>query len=164
MGHDQAPSVRAGNVEIAGAFDAAEREFLAAQFGRCRFELLARSAHEPKVALVAWSAAPAGIARGGPSPLFAPPQQATYVLDGTGGSATSGGPGAAATAGGMALVRVESSADLEARYRGHFPGVRLQVSWWQKVRRLWPGALPGIMVAGFAVWLAAVAQTCRAAG
>ena len=142
----------AGTVEFAGAFQPAEREFLAAQFGRCRFELLARSARGPKLARVAWSAAAERV-RSGPSPLFVAPRRAAYVLDGAGSSA----PGA----GGWALVRVDGNADLEARYPGHFPGVHLHVSWRDRMRRWWPGALPGLIVAGFAVWLAAVVQSCR---
>ena len=149
----QESTSRIGAVEFAGAFEPAEREFLAAQFGTCRFDLLARSAADPRLALVTWSPAPGGSGSRGTDPLFLAPQRATYVLDGAGRAP-----------GGIALVRVDTTRDLEARYPGHFPGVRLHVSWRDRVRRWWPAAVPGLLAAGFAVWLAAVVQSCRAAG
>jgi hypothetical protein len=140
--------VRIGSVELAGAFRPEEREFLAAQFGSCRLELLARSVRDERVALVAWRPTAPLVSRG-PRPLFGAPGQATYVLDGSAGAASAAGPGA-----GLTLARVDSTGELNARYPGHFPGVRIKTAWRERLRRLWHGATPAVILALAVLWAA----------
>lgn len=179
------PSSRVGSVEFGGAFEPGEREYLGAQFGRCRFELLARSAREPRLLLVLWQVAQPRPA-GGPSPLFSPPARAVYVLDRSeshgpdGASTTSPVSTASASATSPdaqarpepALVRIDSEVDLENRYPGHFAGVQLGTHlhrpWWQRVGRALRGAVPGppgawIML-GLAIWVASLLQAWPARG
>lgn len=154
-----------GSVEFRGAFQAAEREFLAGQFGQCRFELLARSVHDSGLALVAWQAAGGG-GGAGPRPLRSAPLRAVYVLDGNALADTAAAPGSArgrqARQAG-ALARVDSTQELEARHPGHFPGIRLDVPFWDRLRRALRGALPIVIVAVLAIWLAVVISMLRAA-
>jgi hypothetical protein len=158
-----------GSVEFAGAFEPAEREYLAGQFSRCRFELLARSVQDPKIVVVAWLAT-LGRSAGGPSPLYAAPVRATYVLDGNALSeepapAQAAGSGAW-TAGGRrgaaaALVRINDTRELEARFAGHFPGVQVSVPWWDRVRCAFRRAMPGVIAGVLALWLALVLWVWR---
>jgi hypothetical protein len=168
-----APSVRhIGTVEFVGDFQPVEREFLAGQFSDCRFELLARSALSPHLALVMWHGAAPAASRG-PSPLSAAPRQAAYVLA-TGdeameqlgadhGAASGGVRSRAGRRGpaGPALARVDSDGDLHARFRDHFPSVRLRLPFWDRVRRGWRGWLPGLLVLVVAGWLVSLAWALR---
>jgi hypothetical protein len=105
-GTDSAPVSAAGGAAFAGDFTAAERAYLATQFGRCRIELLRRAAAPDggQCAVIAWHATPESFGRSGPGPLFrtAMPRRAVYVLH----------LDPAATTGGR-LVRVTSQLDLE---------------------------------------------------
>ncbi len=75
---------RDSQVAFAGEFAPAEREYLAAQFSHCRFELIRRSGASAGTVVVAWSAAAAlhRGARQGPGPLRGVPASAVYVLRG----------------------------------------------------------------------------------
>lgn len=67
-------------IEFAGAFQDHERALLAAQFSRCRFELIRRATHDTTVCLITWSAP--HLRSPGPAPLRALPSRAVYVLRG----------------------------------------------------------------------------------
>lgn len=156
------PAVEVGTVQFIGPFRPEEREFLAAQFNRCRFRFLARSALDHRLTLVQWEGAPSG--RGGPSPLFSPPARSTYVIDGSGRPGRYGGaaapPPVRPAGGGMILDRIDGDAELQTRYADHFPTVRLGTPWWDRLRRLFRGTMPALMVAVASTWLLAVAWAC----
>ena len=149
-----------------GAFTPQEREFLAGQFSRCRWELLARSALDDRIALVRWQP----LARGkpaGPRPLFAAPTYATYVLDLSAGRGDPPGrPGGPATrAGGRSpgLLRVDDTAALTASYADHFPGAHVKTPGWLRLRRAWHRAIPLLIAVLAATWLALVWWQMRGA-
>jgi hypothetical protein len=147
-----APIEQIGSVAFAGAFEAVEREYLARQFSICRFEMLARSKLDARVALISW--APALPPGGGASPLYAAPKRATYVLDGNALAAEANAPNRGQPTATGALTRVDSTAELHRRFAGAFPDARVSVSWWDRVRQAFRGALPGIIAAVVALWLA----------
>jgi hypothetical protein len=120
-------------VTFYGEFRAAERVFLARQFGGCSFRLIARSPRDPALAVAKWRPDVPGTG-GGPAPLFGPPSEAAYVLD------TRAAP--------PALVRVDGDAELAERFPGHFDGVRLQLPVWDRVRRRVRGLLPPFVALG----------------
>ena len=75
---------RDSQVAFAGEFAPAEREYLAAQFSHCRFELIRRSDGDASTAVVTWLAA-AALHRGmeqGPGSLRGIPETAVYLLRG----------------------------------------------------------------------------------
>ncbi|MBI3973821.1 MAG: hypothetical protein HY332_21295 [Chloroflexi bacterium] len=145
---------RIGTVELAGDFTPVERELLAAQFGECRLELLARSQLEPRVALFRWTAVPSDLGRSGPSPLAAAPARATYVLHPPGLAAEPAGAERPARHIELLLTRVDNTRGLQARFPGHFPDVSIAPSWRQRLRRWWFRAIPALIVIGLALWLA----------
>jgi hypothetical protein len=156
--------VQIGSVEFRGGFQPAEREFLAGQFSQCRFELLARSVYDSRLALVAWQTG-GGDSGAGPRPLRSAPARAVYVLDGNVLAEAAAAPGTArgrqARQAG-ALIRVDSSRELEARHPGHFPGARVDVSFWERLRRAVRGAMPIAIVVVLTIWVAIVISLLRA--
>lgn len=160
-GNDPAPEItHAGSIEFAGAFEAVERAILAEQFSQCRFELLARSTRDPRIALVRWQRGPAMLGRGSPAPVIGPPRTALYVLDRSETRASATRPDER----GATLVPVQGEADLRAAYPGHFEGIALaqaHLPWWERLARSWPRWLPLLMVVVVAIWLAALLSLWR---
>ncbi len=160
-GNRPAPeTTRAGSVEFAGAFEAVERAILAEQFSQCRFELLARSARDPRVALVRWQRGPAILGTGAPAPVIGPPRTALYVLDRSEARASASRPNDRDAT----LVPVQSMADLRTGYPGHFddvPVAQVRLPWWERLARSWPRWLPMLMVVVAAIWLAALLSLWR---
>jgi hypothetical protein len=161
-----APPGRSSAPLFEGDFTAPERALLERQFSHCRFELIARSVVDDRIAVIRWQPLPGGRG-GGPAPLVAPPTAATYVIDlgetppgvaGAGGAGTAlnrpAGPG-------TSLSRVDSTAALEARYPGHFPGVQIKTPGWLRLRRLWFRAIPLLIVVLAAAWIAIVLWQAR---
>jgi hypothetical protein len=149
-----------------GDFTAPERALLARQFSRCRFELIARSIIDDRIAVIRWQPLP-GRRGGGPAPLVAPPTVATYVID---LSETPAGASWVAGAGGVidrpvgaaaSVLPVESTAALEARYPGHFPGVQVKTPGWLRLRRLWFRAIPLLIILLAAIWITLVLWQAR---
>jgi hypothetical protein len=148
-------TVDVDGVRFEGAFRPVEREFLAAQFGACRFRLLARSALTPDLALVEWEGAP--LPPTGPRPIVATPRRATYVLDsaaGVTGRAWSG----------LRLEPIVGGADLASRFPGHFPAVRVRQDWRDRLRRAVQDVSPALMLAVATLWVLALVWSCRPFG
>jgi hypothetical protein len=133
-------TVRIGTVTFEGAFEEAERSYLASEFGSCRLDLVARSTSDPHVSLVRWQADSAPGPRRGPSPLFAPPQRAYYVLSMAGGAAVTAARWRDPA---MHLERIDDSGTLATRYPGHFPEGLIERSWHERVRGAWRRVLRG---------------------
>jgi hypothetical protein len=88
------------------------------------------------------------------------------VLDGNALAEAAAGPGTARgrqARQAAALTRVDSSQELEARHPGHFPGVRLHIPLWDRLRRALRGALPIAIVVVLSIWLGIVVSMLRAA-
>jgi hypothetical protein len=149
--------VEADGVRFEGDFRPTEREFLASQFGDCRFRLLARSVLGAPLALVEWEGAP--VRGAGPQPLAGAPRRATYVLDG----AAAGGPTGVAWSG-MRLDRVDGPGELATRFPGHFPDARLTEDWRDRLNRAVKDVWPALMLVVASVWLLAVLWACRPFG
>jgi hypothetical protein len=148
-------TVDVDGVRFEGAFRPVEREFLAAQFGACRFRLLARSALTPDLALVEWEGAP--LPSTGPRPIVSAPRRATYVLDAAAGVTGRDWSG-------LRLEPVVGGADLAARFPGHFPAVRIRVDWRDRLRRAVRDVWPALMLAVATLWVLAVVWSCRPFG
>jgi hypothetical protein len=137
------------NVTFHGDFTPQERAILAAQFGRCRLVLVARSVVDPRVVLLQWlPALPVTHQMHSllPGPMGALAGRHFYVLD-----ARTEPP---------QVVPVATTAELHRRYPGHFPGVRLApwpAEWlssaWVRLTRPSPAHLLVVAL----VWLLALA-------
>jgi hypothetical protein len=149
-----------------GDFTTPERTLLERQFSGCRFELIARSAIDDRIALIRWRPLVRGNGRG-PAPLVVPPTATTYVVDLSETPARSGGAVGVGRAihrsvgPATGLFRVDSTSALEARYPGHFPGVQVNTPGWLHLRRLWLRAIPLLIVSLAVVWIFLVLWQAR---
>jgi len=149
--------VEVDGVRFEGDFRPQEREFLAAQFGACRFRLLGRSVLGAPLALLEWEGTP--LRSSGPRPLAGSPRQAIYVLN----AAAAGGPSGVAWSG-MRLERVDGPGELATRFPGHFPDARLTQGWRDRLGRAARDVWPALMLVVASVWLLAVFWACRPLG
>jgi hypothetical protein len=109
-----------GQIELAGEFTAAERALLAAQFSRCRVELVCRAAGDPSRALIRWLRLEQTVGRQstpGPWARGSVPRRAAYVIAPAGAPGVPTLPGARRDSSGsgsgqLELVPVRDAAQL----------------------------------------------------
>lgn len=177
---ESSPTVEVGDVRFEGQFRPEERAALAAQFSACRFRIVERSVLGGGAVLVEWEGGSATVPREAPRPLFAAPRRALYVLeladrpsdppqtvpasDQSGGAYRPGVRRGSAASGPPAarLERIDSAAELAARYPGQFPTARVRTDWRDRLRRMMRDVWPALMLAVATVWVLALAWTCRA--
>jgi hypothetical protein len=125
---------RGGTIQFIGEFEPTERQALEAQFSACRCELIARSSLDRQIVLLRWRNAGTGATRG-PSPLFAAPSEAVYVLQPV-----------EDPRGRTGLRRIDGDSDLAAAFPGHFPDVSLGSSFWRRLGDTWRRGVFGLHV------------------